>query len=492
MRDTVRSRATLDRLIESPAPARPASRRWRPRFGLAGRVLFLFAALVMVAEVAVLLTSIASYRENWLRNRLSAGFTAALVFEGIPADTLAPEFTRGLLDSVGARIIVLKAHGARRILAASEMPPRVDEIEDLQTATVLSMLAATYRTLAAPGERVLTVLGDAPDGGEALELTLDEAPLKQALKDASRRIFGWSLVTSLLAAAFAVAVIHRTMIQPVRRLTTSLTAFADDPENPAHVIVPSGHDHEIGHAETALALMQEALARELKQKKNLAALGLAVAKINHDMRNMLASAQLLSDRLTDVADPLAQRIAPKLVATLDRAIRFCQATLTYGRATDPAPHLRPIALRPIVIDAVATAALSAGGQIAIHTDVPDAAAVIGDPEHMFRILTNLLRNAAEALDRAGAAPGHEPTITVATRRAGADIVIEVGDTGPGIPAAARATLFAPFHASERSGGSGLGLAIAADLTKAQNGRLVLADVPVGTCFHIVLPAADAP
>ncbi len=91
--------------------------------------------------------------------------------------------------------------------------------------------------------------------------------------------------------------------------------------------------------------MQDTLVRELTQKKHLAALGLAVAKINHDLRNMLASAQLLSDRLANVTDPLAQRLAPKLVATLDRAIRFCQATLTYGRATDEAPKPRLVELR---------------------------------------------------------------------------------------------------------------------------------------------------
>ena len=61
---------------------------------------------------------------------------------------------------------------------------------------------------------------------------------------------------------------------------------------PRAIIVPSCGNHEIAHAEEELAIMQDSLARELNEKKHLAALGLAVAKINHDMRNMLASAQL--------------------------------------------------------------------------------------------------------------------------------------------------------------------------------------------------------
>ncbi len=73
--------------------------------------------------------------------------------------------------------------------------------------------------------------------------------------------------------------------------------------------------------------MEQTLVDELRTKKNLAALGLAVAKINHDLRNMLSAAQLLTDRLVDVRDPLTQRLAPKLVSTLDRGIRFCQAIL---------------------------------------------------------------------------------------------------------------------------------------------------------------------
>ncbi|WP_204334103.1 hypothetical protein, partial [Klebsiella pneumoniae] len=77
-----------------------------------------------------------------------------------------------------------------------------------------------------------------------------------------------------------------------------------------------------------------------REKRRLAELGLSVSKINHELRNLLATAQLLGDRLGDGGDPNTRRLAPRLVATLDRAVRFCEATLAYGRATERHPQRR--------------------------------------------------------------------------------------------------------------------------------------------------------
>ena len=130
------------------------------------------------------------------------------------------------------------------------------------------------------------------------------------------------------------------VLRPMRRLTSNIIAFGERPQDVSRIIAPSGRDDEIGHAEKALAAMQESLANELAQRKRLAELGMAVARINHDLRNMLSAAQLISDRLATIPDPQAQRLAPKLVATLDRAIQFCQATLTYGAGSEQPPERR--------------------------------------------------------------------------------------------------------------------------------------------------------
>ena len=457
-------------------------------FGLAKRVLLLNIAFVMVAATMVYLPSISVYRENWLKNRLAAAYTAALVLEAAPSAMVPPALSRQLLDSVGARVIVLDTLGTKRILASSELPPAVDAVYDLRKPTLGVSMAHAIETMLAPPGRVITILGEAPMGGEAVAITMDEAPLKHGMASYSQRILAMTLIMSAIVATLATIAANVMVLRPVRRLTTNITQFGADPENAARIITPSGRNHEIGQAETALAIMQESLVRELNQKKHLAALGLAVAKINHDMRNMLASAQLLSDRLANVTDPLAQRLAPKLVATLDRAIRFCQATMTYGRAIDEPPKLRRFALRPLVEEAAESVALQPGCAVEIVDDVADEIEIVADAEQMFRVLVNLIRNGVEALRSAGPAPGWPAQVRVSARRVfippekakkgaggGARIVIEVSDTGPGVPLAVRPKLFAAFFTSDRAGGTGLGLVIASDLIRAHGGSLTLAD-----------------
>ncbi len=487
MRDIATQTAELG-VPESTRPHDVLRRRRSFRVGITGRLIVLIAAFVMIAEVMIYIPAVANMRFNWLRNHLSAAYTAALVLETAPQAMLTDAFERELLTSVGARLIVLDENGTRRILASGDLPSKVDEISDLRRGSWPDLLGAAFRTLASPDGRVLTFLSPAPMGGNAIEVTMDEAPLKAAMHAFSRRILIYSLIISVVVATLAGLALHRMILRPVRRLTTSIVDFGADPGDRSRIIVPSNRNHEIGHAERALAVMQEALALELSQKKNLANLGLAVAKINHDMRNMLSSAQILSDRLANLTDPLAQRLAPKLVATLDRAIRFCQATLTYGRAVDEPPRPRHLDLHALVAEAAETVAPVSHGLVRIENGVPGNFDITADAEQMFRVMLNLMRNGVEALERAGASNGKAPVVTVRAWKESATTIIEVFDTGPGVPTPMRANIFAAFQNSARPGGTGLGLAIVADLVRAHGGSIVLRDHEgPGARFQITLP-----
>jgi len=469
-----------------------AKKRQPVRFGLATRVLLLNSAFVIAAALMIYIPAIANYRDNWLRQRLSAAYTAALVLDAAPQAMVPPELSRQLLDIVGARIIVLSKHGTKRILAASELPRRVDEVYDFRESAS-RLLPEAMATLIAPPGRVITIVGEAPMGGEWIAITMDEAPLIKAMRAYSLRLLAVTLVMSMIVANLATVAIHFMVLRPVRRLTNSLIEFGANPENSSRrIIVPSGGNHEIAHAEAELAIMQDALVRELNEKKHLATLGLAVAKINHDMRNMLASAQLLSDRLANADDPFVQRLAPKLVATLDRAIRFCQATLTYGRAVDDPPKSTRFPLHGLVAEVMEMIRLEARGGIEFVNAVAADFEITADREQMFRVLMNLLRNGAEALETAGAEPGRPKRIRVESWLEDKTAVIEVADTGPGVPASARARLFTAFSSS-RSGGSGLGLVIAADLVRGHGGAIALVpgadEENAGAKFHITLPQA---
>ncbi len=241
-------------------------------------------------------------------------------------------------------------------------------------------------------------------------------------------------------------------------------------------------------AERELSDMQRDLVSMLHQKSRLAALGLAVSKINHDLRNLLASAQLISDQLATVPDPRVQRFAPKLVRSLERAIAFCQSTLSYGRAQEAAPDRRRIALDPVDQRGARVARrLPPTPRSPGSSHLERGLTVDADPDQLFRILLNLARNAVQALE---ARPAEETTVSqirIAGKREGIVTIIEVSDSGPGVPDKAREHLFEAFQSSARRGGTGLGLTIAAELVRAHGGQIRLVDANIGATFRIEIP-----
>jgi signal transduction histidine kinase len=270
-------------------------------------------------------------------------------------------------------------------------------------------------------------------------------------------------------------------------LTASITRFAEKPEDQTRLMSPSGRTDEIGSAETAVAGMQQTLSQQLKQKDHLAALGLAVSKINHDLRNMLSSAQLISDRLGAVQDPTVQRFAPKLLQTLDRAIAFCQSTLAYGRADERPPRAEPVKLYVLLEEVRDVAGLTDNPLVHWQNSVPQAMMIRTDEEHLFRICTNLCRNALQAMESAPRSKGAQHVLSVSVSEDSSSWSIAIADTGPGIPVAIRQKLFDAFHGSTRPGGTGLGLAIAADLVRSQGGWISLQEQSEGACFVVRLP-----
>lgn len=476
--------------LENRSDIRPAGRpaptlsSWR--FGLSGKLLLATALILMVAEILVFVPSIANYRLSWLRDRLAAAHTAALVLDAAPSGMVPETLAQQLLDSIGARAVALKMGQQRRLLAISEMPPTVDDEVDIRSESMWASLYNAFDIMIETREAVMRVVGPAPAGGQFLEVIIDEQPLRAAMYRRSAAILFFSFLILAIAGPLLYLTLHYLFVRPMRRLTANLVAFHADPENPARIIAPSDSQDEIGTAERELSSMQRDLVSMLHQKNRLAALGLAVSKINHDLRNLLASAQLISDQLSTVPDPRVQRFAPKLMHSLERAIAFCQSTLSYGRAQEASPDRRQIPLEPVVVDVRDSLGLTQHAQVMWISAIDRALTVDADPEQLFRILLNLARNSLQALE-GGNAAGAAPHIRVAGRREGAVTVIEVSDTGPGVPAKAREHLFEAFHGSARSGGTGLGLAIAAELVRAHGGDIRLVEGTIGATFRIAIP-----
>jgi len=326
------------------------------------------------------------------------------------------------------------------------------------------------------------VIGPAPGGAQFIETVIDEKPLRQAMYRFSRNLLLVSLGIAMLTAALVYLALHFLFVRPMRRLTESMVGFHENPESTARIIVPSQRGDEIGVAERELSAMQRDLVSMLHQKSRLAALGLAVSKINHDLRNLLASSQLLSDQLSSVPDPRVQRFAPKLMRSLERAIAFCQSTLSYGRAQEAAPDRRMIPIESVVTEVRETAGLANDVSITWVSAIERGLHVDADPDQLFRV-----RNAAQALETHPSSDRSSQQIRVTGRREGAVAILEVSDTGPGVPQKARDHLFEAFQSSGRPGGSGLGLAIAAELIRAHGGAITLVEGTIGATFRIVIP-----
>jgi hypothetical protein len=184
-------------------------------------------------------------------------------------------------------------------------------------------------------DRLIRVIGETGMGpGEFIEVVLPEAPLRTAMIRYGVNVLGLSIIISMISAALVYFALNGLLVQPMMRITRNMLRFSQNPEDASRIIIPSSRHDEIGTAERELAHMQMELTQTLQQKNRLAALGLAVSKISHDLRNMLANAQLISDRLGDLPDPAVQRFAPKLIVSLGRAISLAESTLKFGRAEE--------------------------------------------------------------------------------------------------------------------------------------------------------------
>jgi signal transduction histidine kinase len=382
------------------------------------------------------------------------------------------------------KAIAVKRADARVLVIEMDMPAEIDAAFDLRNESWFTLIADALMVYIAPDGRVIRVVGEPGfNKGETIDVVMEEGPLKAAMLNYGLDILGLSILISIITAALVYLALNALLVKPMTRLTWNMVRFAEKPEDPTRIITPSSRRDEIGTAERELATMQHELSETLSQKTRLAALGLAVSKISHDLRNMLSSAQLLSDRLRAVEDPTVQRLVPKLIASLDRAIRLCVHTLDFGQAQEAPPRRRRFALAPLVREVGDSLGLPREG-IAWTLDIEEGLEVDADRDQIYRVLANLCRNAVQALESDSGRAGE---IIVAARREGTVAIIDVADTGPGVPERARSRLFQAFQTVARKGGSGLGLAISAELVQAHGGQISLVSNEGGATFRVTIP-----
>ncbi|MAS06062.1 MAG: histidine kinase [Ahrensia sp.] len=472
-------------------PAQTPERvEFRPGRRLSAKILLLTILFVMIAEVLIFVPSVANFRMTWLAGKVNTAAAASVLIASDADLELPLKAQDDVLMATGAMAIALKLGERSRFIRLSETMPDIHSEVNVSEFSAFSAIRDTFDTLLFGGDRYVRAYGPIGDSDNMIELILPDQPLRAAMLIYARNVAVLSLIISLITASLVFLAINRIAIRPIRRMTRAMLTFRMMPEDPHAVIVPSGRNDELGIAERELASMQGQLQETLKNRKRLADLGLAVSKINHDMRNILASAQLMSDRLSSVSDPAVQRFTPKLVRTLDRAVAYSENVLSYGRAGESAPNRRRVKLAPIISDVEELLGIDPASGIEFSVNIPEGFELDADSEQLFRVLMNLCRNSVEAM-RADTDPATVRRLSITAARMGTTALIGVEDTGPGLPAKARENLFSAFRGSARAGGTGLGLAIAQELVRAHGGTLELReDRGIGAHFEIRLP--DAP
>lgn len=454
---------------------------------LSGRFLILTVIFVMLAEIFIFVPSVARFREDYLLARLERAQIASLALEA--DEMISPALEAELLRNAEVFNVVLRRDEIRQLALSSPIPSPITASYDMRNPSSMTLIADAMRTLFDREERIIRVIGNPVlDGGLLIEVTMDEMPLRAALLDYGRNILLLSAFISIITASLLFLSVQILLVRPIKGVVDHMQAYAKSPEDARQIITPTASVTELRDAEVSLQLMQQQLTGALKQKERLAQLGGAVAKVSHDLRNILTSAQLFTDRIESSDDPLVKRMAPKLVNSISRAVNLCESTLAFGRVEEPAPTLSRVNISQIVGEVIDSERLAAGEYpLSFSEDIPATMTLRADGEQLFRVIFNLVRNARQAI-MATNDPGE---ICLMASEDDLTWQLTVTDTGPGLPKKAQEHLFQPFQGGVRKGGSGLGLVIAADLIRGHGGRLTLQQTDdSGTTFVIQLPKDD--
>ncbi|WP_309645980.1 HAMP domain-containing sensor histidine kinase [Phenylobacterium sp.] len=479
-----------DALLPQP-PNRSSGRRFFWPGGLSARLLILTVLFVAGAGAMAVPAALAAFEEQWLLDRVRAAELASLATDVDPDQVMSEALSSKLRAGAGVQTVaILDNEGNRFLKVPGPRLARPPYLVDLRDRALGSWLSAPFQTLSGGEEgRMVRVIAE-PRFYDAqfIEVVAPDAALKAELKRYLWRLLAVMAFVSAFAGGLVYLSLNVFLVRPMQRITRSMERFAADPEDMASRVEPSGRRDEIGRAEVELDRMQGELRTALASRARLAALGEAVAKINHDLRNMLTSAQIASERLAALKDPKVTQALPRLERALDRAVTLATDVLTYGKTQEAAPDVRPMLLAQ-ALEIAAEEARFSDERMRLISGVDPADQVNADPDQLHRILVNLLRNAREAVEQqeGRTTPGQ---VQVSLAQEDGASLIYLADNGPGVSERARERLFQPFAGSTRPGGAGLGLAIARELAVGHGGDLALAQTGAeGSVFELRLPGA---
>ncbi|MGH7616584.1 MAG: hybrid sensor histidine kinase/response regulator, partial [Gemmatimonadaceae bacterium] len=226
----------------------------------------------------------------------------------------------------------------------------------------------------------------------------------------------------------------------------------------------------------------------LMESDRLAAVGELVAGVAHEVNNPLSSISAFAQLLLRDGGltPAQQESVEVIKSETQRASQVVKDLLAFARRSEASRE--PLDLNVVLARTLRLRGYQlASNKIQLETDyAPELPAVIGDARQLQQVFLNLVTNAIQAMATLGGG-----TLFVTSRHEGSRVIVNMRDTGPGIPDPARAHIFEPFFTTKEEGeGTGLGLSVSYGIVTAHGGAIeVVSTSTAGTTFEVSLPAA---
>jgi len=465
--------------------------------GLSGKLLIMTIGFVMLAELFLFIPSVVTYRHDFLEERAERAGHLALALTGVPDYEGSEILSKKFMQDTDVLMVSARQEGMTELVLGIAPDQGPFEMIDLRKGLSLASVPKTFMAFFGPADGYYRLQAESViEQHEAIEILLPKASLQQAMRDYFKRIFWLSLLIAIITGLLIYLALSRMIVKPIQRLAEGLSAFREDPKKRRAIHLPSGRRDEIGQLEREFHDMKQSVRTSFQQRERLASLGMAVAKINHDLRNVLTSAQLVSDRIAMDKDERVAGMGERLLKAVDRGIRLCTDVLHYSKGTDSPIEFETIRIA-LLAGEVAGDTLGQfrrnGKQVEFINDLPSELTLLADPDDVYRIIHNLFRNSAQAMqNRFVGVDDPEPPakIIVSSKVQNGMVEVSIKDTGPGLPKQAQENLFKAFTGGTGHGSSGLGLTISQDLARDQDGDLALAKTgPEGTEFILTLKAA---
>lgn len=459
---------------------------------LSGKLLLMTIGFVMLAELVIFIPSAATFRQDWLIERAQQSALLAQALTGVPDYEASEVLTKQFMHNTDVTMMSVKLDGMSTFVLGHA--PITDNfiVVDLREARRLPRYRDAFRAFFAPDDSLIRILYPSPvKGQDAIEVIIPEVKLRAAMRNYFISIFWLSLAIAIITGLLIYLTMLALIIRPIEKLAKGLVDFRENPELRGSNVEPTKRGDEIGQLQREFHTMKESVRASFRQRERLATLGMAVAKINHDLRNVLTSASLVSDRLASDQDERVSKMGGRLTRAIDRGVKLTGEVLNYSQSGGVAPALESVRISLLLGEAAGDTLGNFGAgprKITFINNVATGVTVTADPDHAYRIFQNLFRNAAQAM--AGVREDNaERNLTVEAIPSGENITIRVIDTGPGMPDKAKDNLFKAFAGSTGNGNTGLGLTISKELAQDQSGDLILESTSaLGTIFNVIIPA----